>query len=256
MARTKFRATCLEEVFVTRVTVKSSSNLEVTMRKVEKRTLDEIAKVLVKADAPSPRDVESIVANPALFDSVRARVKLAASEPVARPFLLGRVAVASFASILVVGAIAFAFVVFDTKSVDVAAVPVPEAQKNREPAKKFTQPDQVAAADFSKTQPAVRGDRISTKSDTPDVPDVKINRRKPSAAQQIRYEGEGDFYALSYAGDPNETERGGRIVRVDIPRSTLFAMGVDVPLENESETVKADLLIGNDGVTRGIRVVK
>ena len=72
------------------------------MRKVEKRTLDEIAKVLVKADAPSPRDVESIVANPALFDSVRARVKLAASEPVARPFLLGRVAVASFASILVV----------------------------------------------------------------------------------------------------------------------------------------------------------
>ena len=73
-------------------------------------------------------------------------------------------------------------------------------------------------------------------------------------AQQASHEGE--FYALSFAGDPNEAERGGRIVRVDIPRSTLYAMGVDIPLENEAETVKADLLVGNDGVTRAIRVVK
>jgi hypothetical protein len=73
-------------------------------------------------------------------------------------------------------------------------------------------------------------------------------------AEQARFV--DDFYAVSYAGDPHETERGGRIVRVDIPRSTLFAMGINVPLENESATVKADLLVGSDGVTRGIRVVE
>jgi len=156
---------------------------------------------------------------------------------------------------MLVAALGLALVVFETKSPDVAAVPIPETPKNHEPAKKFSQPDRMAA-DFPQTQPQVRPERVSTRSDMPGVPDVKINRPRQSAAQRIRYESEGDFYALSYAGDPSETERGGRIVRVDIPRSTLFAMGVDVPLENESETVKADLLIGSDGVTRAIRVVK
>jgi hypothetical protein len=162
-------------------------------------------------------------------------------------------AIASFASIALVGAVAFSHVVLSTKKVDVAAVAIPEAPRTRETMKKFSQPDRMATADFASTRPVVRGERISAK---PEVTEVRNSRPKQSAAQQIRYEAEGDFYALSYAGDPNETERGGRIVRVDVPRSTLFAMGIDVPLENESETVKADLLIGSDGVTRAIRVVK
>lgn len=223
------------------------------MRKLENKKLDEIARVLVRADAPLPRDIESIIANPALFDAVRARVKVTTPEPARPRLLVSRMAIASFASIALVGAVAFALVVLSTKSVDVADVAVPEAPRTRETMKKFSQPDRMATADFASTRPAVRGERISAK---PEVTEVRNSRPKQSAAQQIRYEAEGDFYALSYAGDPNETERGGRIVRVDVPRSTLFAMGIDVPLENESETVKADLLIGSDGVTRAIRVVK
>ena len=258
MASAQCRPARFEEVFVTGTTVQSSFKLEVTMRKLEKKTLDEIAKVLVKADAASPRDIESIIANPALFDSIRERVKLAASEAAGttRPFYFGRTAVASFASVALVTAVSFALVVFNTKSVDVAIVPVPEAPRSRETTKKHNQPDRVAAPELPRTESPVSSERVSARPEVADAPEVKIDRRKRSAAQQIRYEGEGDFYALSYAGDPNETERGGRIVRVDIPRSTLFAMGVDVPLENESETVKADLLIGSDGVTRAIRVVK
>ena len=41
-----------------------------------------------------------------------------------------------------------------------------------------------------------------------------------------------------------------------MPRSALFAMGVNIPLENDAEVVKADLLVGTDGVTRAIRVVE
>jgi hypothetical protein len=33
-------------------------------------------------------------------------------------------------------------------------------------------------------------------------------------------------------------------------------MGMNVPLENESPTVKADILVGPDGVTRAIRLVE
>jgi hypothetical protein len=46
------------------------------------------------------------------------------------------------------------------------------------------------------------------------------------------------------------------VIRVDVPRSTLFAMGFPVSLENESPTVKADLLIGPDGATRAVRLVE
>ena len=65
-----------------------------------------------------------------------------------------------------------------------------------------------------------------------------------------------EFYAISYSGDPAETDAGGRIVRVEMQRSSLFALGVNVPLENDAGPVKADLLIGRDGVTRAIRVVR
>ena len=65
-----------------------------------------------------------------------------------------------------------------------------------------------------------------------------------------------EFYPVTYAGDNGELARGGRVIRVDVSRATLFAMGINVPLENESPTVKADLVIGPDGVTRAIRLVE
>lgn len=217
------------------------------MGKLEKKTLDEIAKVLVKADAFSSRDLDQVTSNPALFDSVRARLKLAADVPARkRSFVGGKLGV-SFASIAIIAAVGLALVVFRSKPVDVVRHPAPAATSATE-TKTFPEPDKVAAPDFRRPAQSVKAERISTK------PETRVNRPRQSAAQQIRYE--GDFYALSYAGDPNETERGGRIVRVDVSRSTLFAMGVDVPLENETDTVKADLLIGSDGVTRAIRLVR
>jgi hypothetical protein len=66
----------------------------------------------------------------------------------------------------------------------------------------------------------------------------------------------GEFQALTYAGDPNEPGEGGRIVRVELSPASLFAMGVDVPVENETARIKTDLLIGADGVMKGVRVEK
>ncbi|MEO6334904.1 MAG: hypothetical protein ABIO91_07980 [Pyrinomonadaceae bacterium] len=217
------------------------------MRNLEKKRLDEIAKVLVKADAPSPRDIDGIIVNPALFDSVRARLKLV-DGLVPRRFATRAIA-GALAGIVLIAGVGLVLFVFRSRTAEVVVAPISEAHVPRE-TRKFTEPDKVAATNLPRTPAPPRIDRISAK------PEIRISRPRQAAAQQIRYEGEGDFYALSYAGDPNETERGGRIVRIDLPRSTLFAMGVNVPLENESQAVKADLLIGSDGVTRAIRVVK
>ena len=217
------------------------------MRKQENKKLDEIGKALVRSGATSSRDIEKIVANPALFDSIRQRIALESAKPVTKRSFL-RPGFAGFASVALIVATALAIVVFKSRSPEVVVTPTPDIPTTVE-TKRFTVPDRIVDAGFRPVDGRMKAERISTRSNS-----RAYSRPKQPAAQQARYE--GDFYALSYAGDPNETERGGRIVRVDLPRSTLFAMGVDIPLENEADTIKADLLVGTDGVTRAIRVVK
>jgi hypothetical protein len=80
--------------------------------------------------------------------------------------------------------------------------------------------------------------------------DRVVTRRKPVPRQQPDLE----FYPLTFAGDPVETTSGGRVLQVELSRSSLFAMGFNVPIENGAEFVKADLLVGPDGVARAIRL--
>jgi hypothetical protein len=66
-----------------------------------------------------------------------------------------------------------------------------------------------------------------------------------------------EFYALpAVASSAREVAAGGRVVRVDLPRASLVALGVNVPLEVEQQTWKTDLLVGPDGVPRAIRLVE
>ena len=65
----------------------------------------------------------------------------------------------------------------------------------------------------------------------------------------------GEFYALTAAGNPSENGEELRVVRAELSRSSLFALGVNMPIENESEKIKTDLLVGADGVARAIRLV-
>jgi hypothetical protein len=64
----------------------------------------------------------------------------------------------------------------------------------------------------------------------------------------------GEFQALTFAYDP-EADENGQIVRVELPRSSLLAMGIDMQVENESAKIKAELLIGEDGIMKAVRVV-
>ncbi|HZF39376.1 MAG TPA: hypothetical protein VE715_11155 [Blastocatellia bacterium] len=48
---------------------------------------------------------------------------------------------------------------------------------------------------------------------------------------------------------------GGRIVRVRMPRSNLIPLGIPFNQERVNETIKADVLLSNDGLARAIRLV-
>jgi hypothetical protein len=66
----------------------------------------------------------------------------------------------------------------------------------------------------------------------------------------------GEFQAVTYTGSAAAAGSSGQIVRVRLPRSSLFAMGIELPVENQTtDKIKADLLIGEDGVMKAVRIV-
>jgi hypothetical protein len=64
-----------------------------------------------------------------------------------------------------------------------------------------------------------------------------------------------DFFPLSYGGDRRPMESG-EVIRVQMPRSALIAFGLPVNVERADLPVKADLLVGEDGLAHAIRFVR
>lgn len=63
------------------------------------------------------------------------------------------------------------------------------------------------------------------------------------------------FIPLTYLGGASPSD-GGLIVRVEVPRTTLLSLGLPLNLDRRQELVKADLLVGDDGIARAIRLVE
>jgi hypothetical protein len=83
------------------------------------------------------------------------------------------------------------------------------------------------------------------------------SRRTPEAqvAHHVQNEIATDFVPL---GDMNALmlQDGGQIIRVKLRRSALVKFGIPVNMDRYNENVKADVLIGVDGLARAIRFVQ
>jgi hypothetical protein len=64
-----------------------------------------------------------------------------------------------------------------------------------------------------------------------------------------------DFIPLTYGTDLSNLD-GGRVVRVELPRTALARFGLPVNAERAAEPVKADVLLGDDGLAQAIRFVR
>jgi hypothetical protein len=102
-------------------------------------------------------------------------------------------------------------------------------------------PKEVAAIIGNQRRPTYRN-----------VPSAGVNesRLTPTSAEIAT-----DFMPVAYGENPNELENG-RIVRVEMPRSALAQFGLPVNMERANERIKADVLIGDDGMARAIRFVR
>lgn len=86
---------------------------------------------------------------------------------------------------------------------------------------------------------------------------AKLNRRANNfaAATNAREEITTEFLPISYGGNLPQLDDG-QLVRVELPRSALQSFGLPVNAERAGERVKADVLLGHDGVARAIRFVR
>ena len=62
------------------------------------------------------------------------------------------------------------------------------------------------------------------------------------------------FFPLGYYSAPN-LQDGGELVRVELPRAAVTRFGLPVNMARTSERVKADVLVGADGLAQAIRFV-
>jgi hypothetical protein len=64
-----------------------------------------------------------------------------------------------------------------------------------------------------------------------------------------------EFLPLSYGEPMSPSLQGGQLVRVQLPRTTLLSFGFPMSEERAPEPIKADVLLGDDGMARAIRFV-
>jgi hypothetical protein len=231
-------------------------------KKLDNKMLDSIGKRLVRSSAVAEADLDRVIADPELFSLILKRAAGQAEDPVQHSalFLFVRKNALAFAgaAILLMVVVGVASLLRPDKAPGVT-------KDQRAPAK---QQEVVASPVFPpqeepKTGKPSAGDAdnaIALAEDDEFAVETAVHRprrrntdRRP--VEPARYP-EGDFYAVTFTGDKADTAAGGRIIRVELKRSSLFAMGVNLPLENDyEEMVTADLLVGKDGVTRGIRIV-
>jgi hypothetical protein len=81
------------------------------------------------------------------------------------------------------------------------------------------------------------------------------NRAGNEAVANSTRKSGNQYFPLTYLADATAMESG-TVVRIQVSRSALISLGLPMNSERTNELVKADLVLGDDGVARAIRLVE
>jgi len=88
---------------------------------------------------------------------------------------------------------------------------------------------------------------------------LATNQANPNQAKPVEHAAQEEiatsFISLTQGYTLSMSE-GGQVVRVELPRSALASFGLPVNGGRVNEPVKADVVVGNDGIARAIRFVR
>jgi len=111
----------------------------------------------------------------------------------------------------------------------------------------------VALRATSSSRP--RSAQTTRKNEARDDARPEVHSAEESADASEAEDVATEFLPLTHGDGFNQAE-GGQMVRVELPRSALTSFGLPMNAERSSERVKADVLLGHDGVARAIRFVR
>lgn len=206
---------------------------------------------LFATEPARPEVIDEIISDPGLFTGIQRRIEAMERQSV-RPQASGFRArrLVAYAGMGLAGCLALtATIISNLEKEQLAGKPsvetrpaaaLPTSSRSENP----PQPNIVESSEDRVEREAPRAEKA-----------VLVSRPKRRVEPEKVHTPTERFLPVSYTGDPSETAGGGQIIRVEMKRSSLFAMGVDMPLENDDPIVKAELLVGRDGVTRGVRLV-
>ena len=128
--------------------------------------------------------------------------------------------------------------------------------------RKLAKQDQPQSSPKVKDEPVKQEQQVAVVQDEPSPQAPKPKRvrhpnvRRPENVQLANHaEVATDFIPLSYMTAVN-LQDGGQIVRVELPRSALANFGLPVNMDRYNEKVKADVLVGVDGLAHAIRFIQ
>ena len=242
-------------------------NQEMSENDIQNKRLDQFGRKLLETARVRDEEIEKIVAVPQLFDSVKAEIKAAEHSRRKPKRFFGDWVTLSFwnrqrsagaLAILTVLAGGAAVIIFKTQD---SPQPAEQTIKS-ETQTQITQvenpppPSEIKETKIPAVKNRVSAEQIAFKpgmSKSPNrvrKPDsVKASRSNKKQLQEI-------FYSLGFAGNWEAKDEDLQIVRAELSRAELFALGVNLPVENESAKIKTDLLVSADGVARAIRFVE
>jgi hypothetical protein len=216
---------------------------------LQNEKLDQIRRKLFKTAKLSGDEIEKIAATPHLFDSVLSRIKTeerlkqtlkrSSSISAITAFLYGQKAVGAFgiSTFLLIGAALFAFKEPASRELVEHAV-TPKAKQKFTPVENIVQVPEIENNKVQKTKNRVRSEKITFK---PEKSKALIRSRKQSSAELQKAPKKQQtevFYSLPSFGTWETDGEILQIVRTEIPRAELFALGVNLAGENESAKVK------------------
>lgn len=206
-------------------------------QRISNEKLDSIGTMLLEAGRLTPDDIDQIAARPGLFAGIRRGMEVekvsSAITPTSSSWRCSVALVPAMASV-VLGLAYFGLVPTQQSSFS-------EKEETKSPNRQDASIAATVSGDTGVRQ------RTIAKVAAPQL------KRATERAQVARQESTGDFYALTY---DNDLDADVRLIRAELPRSALIAMGLNLHLENGNDKVQTDLLVGADGVPRAIRIVK
>jgi hypothetical protein len=198
--------------------------------------LDRVGRDLLEASKMRDDEIENIINAPHLFRSVRGRIESERSHHKKNIFRIWegfpewgwRLPIIASGLIMVFIAAAVGLSVLKNAPVPspVAKVPV------------RTVPDQVVTHDPKPYTPSEDERPMPVKVENLVQRAVVRNSEKPRE-KPVKFEEVTEFYRLTFTEDPVKDSDGGQIIRVELPRSSLLALGVDVPSTWEPRRSKA-----------------